>query len=325
MSGVLRLGTSACLLGERVRWNGDHERRSFLADVLAPHVEFVRVCPEVEAGLGVPREPIAFVRSPGGLALFGVHSRRDITADMQATVTARVEVLAGGRLDGYILVKNSPSCGLSGARVYDSLEDLSADGAFERAARGIFADALVRRLPWLPVVEEEDLESRVEQEPFVERCFAMRRARQQLGEARTNNDVADFHDRHELQILTRSAEARRSLGALVENAKESRTEDVAAMYVAGFAQAMALPPKPDRIAGVLRRIENRLSARLPVAERGRVAGAIARYEARDDELDELRALLLEAAVTVGDDVLERQTFLAVDPEERTIRAAIRSA
>lgn len=324
MSAALRLGTSACLLGERVRWNGDHERRSFLADVLAPHVEFVRVCPEVEAGLGVPREPIAFVRSPSGLALFGAHSRRNLTDDMQATVAARVDVLAGGRLDGYVLVKNSPSCGLSGARVYDSIEDLSADGPFERAARGIFADALVRRLPWLPVAEEEDLETRAGQEHFVERCFAMRRARKRLENAPTDGDVADFHDRHDLQILTRSAEARRSLGTLVEE-RESRADDLAATYVAGFFQAMALPPLRDRIVGVLRRVENRLIARLPVDERERIANAIASYEERGADLDEVRVVLLEAARTVDDEVLQRQAFLAVDPEEQAIRASIRSA
>lgn len=323
MSAPLTLGVSACLLGERVRWNGEHERRSFLADVLTPHVEWVRVCPEVEAGLGVPREAIAFVRSGGGLALFGAQSRRDITADMQETVNTRVEALALGNLDGYVLVRNSPSCGLSGARVYATLDDLAADGPFERAARGIFAEALVRRLPWLPVVEEVDLETRAGQEHFVERCFAARRVRE-LGKAPAPSDLAAFHDRHELQILARSAEARRTLGRLAEGRGDVSADDAAAAYVTGFAAAMAQPPPPVRIVGVLRRVERRLAMRVAATERGEIAAAIAAFETHGGELDELRDRLLEVAARTDDEVLVSQTFLAVDPQEKAIRAAIRA-
>jgi uncharacterized protein YbbK (DUF523 family)/uncharacterized protein YbgA (DUF1722 family) len=318
----LRLGASACLLGERVRWNGDHERRSFLADVLAPHVEWVRVCPEIEGGLGVPREPIAFVRGADGLALYGARSRRDLTRTMDAVSAARVDALAAAPLDGYVLVRNSPSCGLSGARVYATLDDLAADGPFERAARGIFAAALARRFPQLPIVEDADLETRAGQEHFVERCFAMRRARERLGEA---GDLADFHDRHDLQILARSAEARRSLGRLAGEEREARRDDVAAAYLAGFAAAMSRPPSRDRLAGVLRRVESRLIARLPASERGEIADAIAAFEAEGAELDDVREVLLEAAVSSADEALVRQSFLAVEPEERAIRAAIRAA
>ncbi|MFN8177437.1 MAG: DUF523 and DUF1722 domain-containing protein [bacterium] len=324
MSTPLRLGISSCLLGERVRWNGGHERRAFLADVLAPHVQWVAACPEMEAGLGAPREAIAFVRGEGGLVLLGATSRRDLSQTVVTAVRARLDALAGARLDGYVLKSRSPSCGLSGARVYETPEDLFSDGPFERAAQGVFAAALVRGLPWLPVVEETDLDAREGREHFVERCFAMRRARERLRAAAASADVADFHDRHDLQILARSAEARRSLGELLAGGQPS-SSDVAAAYAAGFAEAMARPPSRDRIAGVLRRIENRLIARLPSPERGEIAGAITAYEANGAELDDVREVLLEAAAMVADEVLVRQTFLAVDPGERALRALLRAA
>ena len=171
----LTLGISSCLLGDRVRWDGDHERRSFLADVLAPHVTFVRVCPELEIGLGVPREPIALVREGAVHALVGAASRRDLTAAMASFAAARADGFEG--LDGYVLKSRSPSCGLAGARVYADRATLFADGPFERSGRGLFAETLVRRRPLLPVVEELQLDTLVGQLHFAERCFAMRRAR----------------------------------------------------------------------------------------------------------------------------------------------------
>ena len=137
--------------------------------------------------------------------------------------------------------------------------------------------------------------------------------------------VADFHDRHDLQILARSAEARRSLGELLERGGREPSNHVAAAYAAAFAEAMARPPSRDRVAGVLRRIENRLLGRIPAPERGEIAGAITAYEAGGAELDDVREVLLEAAATAADDVLVRQTFLAVDPGERALRAVLRHA
>jgi uncharacterized protein YbgA (DUF1722 family) len=244
---------------------------------------------------------------------------------MTATARARVEVLGGARLDGYVLKSRSPSCGLRDARVYATPEDLFADGPFERAAQGVFASILLRRLPWLPVVEETSLEGRAEREHFVERCFAMRRARERLRSARSLADVADFHDRHDLQILTRSADARRALEDLIKRANGEPPMDVAVAYAARFAEAMACPPSHDRTAGVLRRIENRLVGRLPSAERGEVTGTISAYEARGADLDDVREVLLEAAMMAADDVLLRQTFLALDPGERALRALLRAA
>src|SRR5262245_59335238 len=146
----LRIGISACLLGQEVRFDGGHKRDHFLADILGPHVEWVPVCPEVEMGLGTPRETLRLVREPGrrGLRMVTTKTGVDHSDGMNAWARMRLDELAGLGLSGYVLKKDSPSCGMERVKTY------SAGGLPERNGRGLFAAALMKRLPSLPVEEE---------------------------------------------------------------------------------------------------------------------------------------------------------------------------
>jgi FdhD protein len=163
----LRIGISSCLLGERVRYNGEHKRAPWL-DALAPLVEWVPVCPEVEVGMGVPREPVRLNAAPGGPFMVTVHTGVDHTAAMRAWSARRIDALADAGISGYVLKKDSPSCGLTSVKVFEGDAVARADG------RGLFADALVTRLPGLPVVEEDRLADERERAAFVARCAAYR-------------------------------------------------------------------------------------------------------------------------------------------------------
>ncbi|MFY9820163.1 MAG: DUF523 domain-containing protein [Thermoanaerobaculia bacterium] len=174
----LRIGISSCLLGQEVRYNGGHKRDDFLTDVLGPFVEWVPVCPEVELGLGVPRPPIRLERIGGDVRLRMPSTGEDLTAAMREFSRIRVEALAGMELDGYVLKKDSPSCGMEGVKVYPTTGAPAQDG------RGIFAQELLRRLPHLPVEEEGRLHDPRLRESFLAGVFAYHRARQQ-GSARS--------------------------------------------------------------------------------------------------------------------------------------------
>ncbi len=301
-----RVGLSSCLLGDAVRWDGSHERHEFLTSGLGPHVEWVSICPEVEAGLGVPREAMAFVRSPGGLTLVERESGRDLTETMRGSAKARAETLADADLCGYVLKSGSPSCGLDGARVYESLDDFRGDGPFERSARGVFAAALTETNPGLPIVEESTLDHRGGREHFVERVFAHDRLR-------AADDLAAFHERHELQILSHSSDGRKRLEAIAASGVE-------ADYAAVFAETLAVPAACERHVGTLRRAWNRVQGRLDPARRRRIDEAIRAYGAGTGDLDVPRALLAGAAREIADTVLMGQTYLEPDPRELAIRA-----
>jgi len=145
-----RIAVSACLLGEQVRYDGGHKRDAFVLGRLDAYADLVPVCPEVELGLGTPREKIQLVRSGGEVRLLTTETQRDLTADMQRYAARRVADLAALQLSGFILKRSSPSCGLDHVRLLD--------GSVEtRDGQGLFAAAVLAGLPSLPVIDERRL------------------------------------------------------------------------------------------------------------------------------------------------------------------------
>ena len=113
-SDQLRIGISQCLLGDEVRHDGGHKRDPYLVGTVGRLVEWVPVCPEVEVGLGTPREPIRLVRDSAGATGVRLFSRSgtDLTKQMRRFSRARARALAKERLSGFVLKKDSPSCGM---------------------------------------------------------------------------------------------------------------------------------------------------------------------------------------------------------------------
>ena len=166
---AVRIGVSACLLGQEVRYDGGHKRDVFLTDVLARFVQWVPVCPEEDAGFGTPREAMRLERTGDEVRLVTAGTRRDVTAQLVMAADRRVKQLATLDLDGYVLKKDSPSCGLQGVKVY------TGGGAVERTGRGLFAAALTRALPMLPVEDEDGLQDPRIRKQFLVRVFAYAR------------------------------------------------------------------------------------------------------------------------------------------------------
>jgi uncharacterized protein YbbK (DUF523 family) len=162
-----RVGISRCLLGDEVRYDGGHKLEPSLIERLADRVEWVPVCPEVEVGMGVPREPIELVVMPAGaiaasaVRVVGCHTGDDWTARMQAWAARRISELAELRLSGFVLKARSPSCGV---------RDVAVRGG--DAAAGLFAQALLTAMPDLPVDDEERLRDPAARARFLERVLA---------------------------------------------------------------------------------------------------------------------------------------------------------
>lgn len=164
----VRLGVSKCLLGEKVRYDGGHRLDPFLVHELGRYVEWVPVCPEVEIGLPIPREPMHLVGEWDHPRLITVKSLVDYTEQMSTWARQRVEELAGEKLHGFVFKKNSPSCGLYSVWVYD------ARGTAQRTGAGMFAREVLRRLPLLLVEEEGRLHNARLRESFVEGILGSR-------------------------------------------------------------------------------------------------------------------------------------------------------
>lgn len=175
-----RIGISSCLLGHAVRYDASHKRDPILIETIGSQVEWVPVCPEVEAGFGTPRDPMRLVltmpasgawheRFPKQhLSLIVVRTGVDVTDRLRDYATSRVERLAEERLSGFILKQDSPSCGMERVKVF------TGDGRSDRGGRGLFAEALMARWPTLPVEEEGRLADQRLRDDFIARVFAYR-------------------------------------------------------------------------------------------------------------------------------------------------------
>ena len=167
---LIRVGVSACLLGQEVRYNGAHKKNDRLIEELGSRFELVPVCPEIEIGLGTPREPMNLYRDDRGLRMITVHTRVDHTDRLQAYAARRLEELEATHLSGFVLKKDSPSCGVRETPTYDP------DGAgLRRDGRGLFAAAVLDRFPHMPVEDEMALARPGALEQFIERVEAYSR------------------------------------------------------------------------------------------------------------------------------------------------------
>jgi len=314
----LRLGVSACLLGRKVRYDGQHKRDPFLVDVLGPFVEWVPVCPEHELGLGVPREPIRLVGDPAAPRLVGERSGRDHTDPMRRLAEARARELARLDLDGYVTKKDSPSCGMERVRVHGG-----RGGPPRRAGVGAFAAVLLARLPLLPVEEEGRLGDPALRESFVERIFAHARWRRGVSAGMRRDDLVRFHAAHELALMAHGPAACRALGALVAGMRAGAIAATIAAYGARFMEALKVPATRGRHARVLRRAAGCFTGVLDAPDRRELARAVEDYGRGRVPLvvplTLVRHHVRRHAGARGIAWLAGQTYLDPDPAELMLR------
>ena len=305
----IRIGVSACLLGEPVRYDGSHKADPFIIETLGRYFSWVPVCPEVEMGLGTPRETLRLVGDAAAPNLIATVSGRHHTAAMQHFAAKRLPELVRLGLHGYILKKNSPSCGLTGVPVYDS------SGRPRGSGRGLFAQALAARLPLLPVEEEGRLQDPRRREHFVERVFACRRWHEFLAAHPAPADLVQFHRRHELSLLAHSRPHYQALGRTVAGCGEGLSEEFLKAYGDLFMLAFKVRTSRKKHADALSRVQGCLKRRLGKPEKAALAGCIDDYRQGLGPLTTPLDLLRDHLRRVGCPYLEAQTYLNPYPAD----------
>jgi uncharacterized protein YbgA (DUF1722 family)/uncharacterized protein YbbK (DUF523 family) len=240
----IRLGISTCLLGENVRWNGAHARDRFITDTLGKYVQFVPVCPEVECGFGVPREPFRLVGDPETPRFITVHSKQDHTDRMLEWARNRVRELEKEDLCGFIFKSRSPSNGMERVKVYNE------KGMPVLRGVGMFVRAFMEHFPLIPVEEDGRLHDLKLRENLIERMFVFKRWRETLARSSRGN-LVDFHTKQKLLILSHSPKHLRLMGKLVASAKELPLKDLYDRYQALLMDALRLKTTTKKNANVL--------------------------------------------------------------------------
>jgi uncharacterized protein YbgA (DUF1722 family)/uncharacterized protein YbbK (DUF523 family) len=308
-----KVGISACLLGENVRYDGGHKREPFLSEVFGRCVEWLAVCPELEAGMGVPREPVRLVALISAPKLLAEKSGTDWTAAMNDFAARRIAALKQLTLSGYIFKKDSPSCGVERVRVYRGA------GAPRKDGRGLFAAALIQALPLLPVEEEGRLHDPKLRENFIDRVFAYQRW-QDLGmERKSLQALVRFHTRHKLLLLAHSERHYRELGRLVAASKEMPSAEVYREYGRLFMAALAIHATPKQHANVLEHMLGYFSGALSPSERREIVELINEYRHRLIPLIVPITLIRHFVNKYGIEYLQQQVYFVPSPPELMLR------
>jgi uncharacterized protein YbbK (DUF523 family)/uncharacterized protein YbgA (DUF1722 family) len=305
-----RVLISACLLGQKLRYDGTHARDAQLRKVLGRHVEWVPICPETECGLSVPREPMRLRGDPDSPRIVTVGTNRDQTERMRRWAERRLRELADAGLCGFVFKSGSPSCGPSGVKVF------ALNGAPPRSyGTGLFAGAVQRRFPLLPAIDEVGMKDPRVREAFMERLFASMRWRDFLENGPTLGGLAEFHSAHELLIYAHDPKTAAGLERLIRGAGRVNRLKLFERYGALFMSALKTAATPIKNARALKAVFSRLKDGISEEGAAPLLSVIEDYKMGHVPLLVPLALLRHYVERVNDHGLKRQLFLNPYPPD----------
>ncbi len=314
MKQGIRIGISACLLGERVRFDGGHKRDDFLTQTLGGYFDWISVCPEMEIGLGAPRDTLHLESSlTSEPKLVFVKSRTDISEKMRAYARTKLKYLKDLSLDGFLLKKNSPSCGKERVKLYGKNNSVTRSGV------GVFASLLMQTFPNLPVEEEGRLSNPILRENWIERVFAYHRLKALWNSPWKLRDLLSFHTQHKLTLLAHSPQAYQRLGKLLATAKGVDRDTLKERYEKEFMTAMEKPATAGRHANVLEHIIGYFKNNLDTDSRRELATQIKDYQKGIVPLIVPITLIHHHLRTIKIPYLEEQSYLHPHPKELALR------
>lgn len=259
MSSKPKLAVSSCLLGHKVRYNGDAAEFRPLTRVWCEHLDLVGVCPEVGIGMGIPRPTIRLVKKDDKITLVNPKSGDDFTQKMLEFAELKSDVLVSEGICGFVFKKGSPSCGLERVKVYKDDNPTA-----ERTGVGMFAKVFTTLYPHIPVIEEGRLTDPLQAENFLARVHFFSDWLAIGNEGWTASKVMKFHSENKLFILSKAPAAKRILGRIIANGftEGQHPDNVALHYMTTAQSHLTTPTNNGRIAHAMERIVGRLSSGL---------------------------------------------------------------
>jgi uncharacterized protein YbgA (DUF1722 family)/uncharacterized protein YbbK (DUF523 family) len=315
MKQKIKIGVSGCLIGEKVRWNGDHKQDRYVKNILSKYFEYVSICPEVEVGMGTPRETVALYGSLEKPKMISKNTQTDWTAKMNRYIKDRIANLKNDDLCGYIFKSKSPSCGLSRIPVYDE-----SDKSKARHGAGLFADAFIRTNPFVPVEDEGRLNDPKIRENFIIRIFCFSRLKTELLNKKAKpGTLVKFHTQHKFLLLAHSRKHYQTLGKIVAEVKENPWNQVLSSYFSTFMEALTLKATPKKNTDVLLHMMGFLKKVLTKNEKEDILTAIEDY--RNELLPLIVPVTLVRHQVKKHDVeyLLDQVYLNPHPKELMLR------
>jgi uncharacterized protein YbgA (DUF1722 family)/uncharacterized protein YbbK (DUF523 family) len=241
----IKVGVSSCLLGEKVRWDGNHKQDTVVKNQLGRIFEWVPTCPEVEIGMGIPRESVQLTGNPKSPRMVGTTTATDWTRRMNRYSKKRSRELAKINVCGYIFKSKSPSCGIARIKI------LSNNGKTQSKGRGLFAELFIQQYPLVPVEDEDRLRDARVRENFITRVFAYHRLTQLLKGRFSLKALVKFHTAYKFLLLAHSRKHYNALGKRVAQAKQIAPAELKSCYAEEFMQALTFRSTNKKNADVL--------------------------------------------------------------------------
>ena len=273
MDNKIKIGVSSCLIGERVRWNGDHKQNHFVREVLANYFEYVSVCPEMEVGMGVPRETVALYGNLEKSRMISKKTQTDWTRPMKNYIKDRLKSLTNDDLCGYIFKSKSPSCGLGRIPVYSEFGSNKV-----RHGSGMFAQAFTKAFPIVPTEDEGRLNDPRIRENFIVKVFSFYRLQALFTQKFSLGALVKFHTQQKFLLLAHSRKHYDTLGQLVAKPKAMGLEILKVKYGEIFMEALTFKATPKKNTDVLLHMMGFLKKILSKEEKKDILSVIEDYK-----------------------------------------------
>ncbi len=313
MESRIKIGISACLLGQEVRYDGTHQLNRFLTDTLGKFIDFYPVCPEVECGFPTPREAFRLVGQPDSPRLVTINTGEDHTEKMNRWSRKRVDELEKEDLCGFVFKRKSPSCGMERVKVYGE------GGMPQQTGVGLFARIFLEHFPLIPVEDDGRLNDPQLRENFIERIFTLKRWREAISERKSRGVLVDFHTRQKLLILSHSPKHYKSMGKLVAESKKVPPTELYRLYEGDLMEALRLKSTPGKNANVLQHIMGYFKEDLSPDEKQELLEVIRNYREGSIPLVVPVTLVNHYVRKFDQPYLKMQTYLNPHPVELQLR------
>jgi uncharacterized protein YbgA (DUF1722 family)/uncharacterized protein YbbK (DUF523 family) len=316
MEKKFKIGISSCLLGNEVRWNSGHKLDKYLTNTLGQFVEYVPVCPEVEAGFGIPRESFRLVGDPDAPRLITFKSKTDHTDRMVTWAKKRVRELEKEDLCGFIFKSDSPSSGMIRVKVYNE------KGMPHKVGIGIFARAFMEHFPLIPVEDDGRLNNPLIRENFILQIFTMKRWRDNMARKPSMGNLVDFHTRNKLLILSHSPKLYRLMGKLVADGKKLPIKELYDQYQLLLMEALKLKTTIRKNTNVLQHLMGYFKKQLSIDEKQELLEIFGQYRNEHVPLIVPITLINHYVRKYDQPYLKQQTYLHPHPLELKLRTHV---
>jgi len=316
MEEKFKIGISSCILGNPVRWNAGHKLDKYLTHTLGQFVEYVPVCPEVEVGLGVPRESMRLVGDPESPRLITFKSKTDHTDKMVNWTRKRVKALEKENLCGFIFKSDSPSSGMIRVKVYND------KGMPHKVGVGIFAREFMHHFPLIPVEDDGRLNNPQIRENFIVQIFTMKRWRDILTGKRSMGKLVDFHTRNKLLLLSHSQKHYRLMGKLVAEGKKLSLKALYGQYELLLMDTLKLKTTVKKNVNVLQHLMGYFKKQLSADEKQELLEILGQYRKELVPLIVPITLINHYVRKYEQPYLRQQTYLNPHPMELKLRTHV---